>query len=268
VDGRLARGARFGSSLGNARRARIGSPLGNAGRESGPGIAGNAVPENCFSPRAAKEPVHAPEELAIELREVKQPGQLADLRERHVHPQDSPNGIKDRQASRNRYKSAWVGHQHVFAGTFDREEVLHGSNHHATKEDCPRTDDVAAANQSQTRKSSPWDRLHSRERLNSGYWGRWGEDGWDRGRRDWARWDSHRRNRLSWIRRERLNWGPRWRVIRGRWNRKVIGRDRLGSGWRGRLWTPATSARACRRLAEGTLSTRQRQEADENEHGK
>jgi hypothetical protein len=80
--------------------------------------------------------VHAPKELAIELRELEQPRQLATLREGYIHLQDSRNRIEDREASGNRHESAWVGDQHVFAGTRDREEILHSSNRNATQQEC------------------------------------------------------------------------------------------------------------------------------------
>ena len=83
-----------------------------------------------------KEPMHAFEELAIELRELEQPRQLAALRERHVHLQDSRNRIEDREASGNRHESTWVGDQYVLAGTRDREEILHSSNRNATQQEC------------------------------------------------------------------------------------------------------------------------------------
>jgi len=129
-----------------ARRACHGSVVGSASRVSSFGIAGDAVLQKGEALRSPEEVVDALEELTIEQRELKQPGQLADLRERHVDPQDSPNWVKERQASRNRYEATRVGHQHVLAGTGDGEEVLHRSDQDATVEDCSRTNDVAAAN--------------------------------------------------------------------------------------------------------------------------
>ena len=203
------------------RRVRLGSPFGDAGRVSRTGIADKIVPQNCFSPRTSEEGVDSLEERAIELRQLKQPRYLDDLRESHVYLQDSRNRLKDRQASRNRHESSGVGDEHVLAGTGDEEEVLHSANRNATGQDCPRADDVAAANQTQARDPGNWDRLLSgrRDRLDRGC-------GERLGRRGWARCDG-----------KRLNRGGRKRLDRGRrdWNRR--GRfwnlDRwIGAGWR------------------------------------
>jgi hypothetical protein len=184
-----------------------------------PCSARDAVFQNCLAVGGVKVSVHVFQELAIEQRELKQPRKLAALREGDVHLQDSRNRIKDRQASRNRHESAWVGDQHVLVGTRDREEVLHSSDRNATRQECSRADDVAATNHIQTRDSGHWNRD----------WARW--DGLDRRWREWL--DRGCRERLDGGCWERLNWG-RWERLRTlrkgarRWDRLRIRRNGRG----------------------------------------
>jgi hypothetical protein len=161
------------------------------------------------------------EERAIELRAQTQPRQLGDLRKCHIHLEDSRNWFKDRHALRNHHESTGVGDQHVLAGIGNEEQIMHGSEPHAVRQDCPGTDDVAAANQAQIRKSGHGDRLDCdrgdgldsswRDRLNSSRRERlrWDRLAWNRlarNRLDWNRLDWNRLdwNRLDWDRRQRL----------------------------------------------------------------